>query len=124
MWRLRGRAFRRPAMAEKSDGGRSETGVSALFMNVGKADAALFMLGDKRYLIDTGTKESAEAMLRALSYYQGDRLDGVMITHTDKDHVGGLKTLLKTMYCRRPLYAPKFSTWGEDEIRRQAGRQI
>jgi competence protein ComEC len=106
--------FGRGAMAE-SDDGRSETGVSALFMNVGKADAALFMLGDKRYLIDTGTKESAEAMLRALSYYQVDRLDGVMITHTDKDHVGGLKTLLKSDIAVDALYAPKFSTVGEDE---------
>ena len=36
----------------------SADGVSALFINVGKADAALLFLGEERYLIDTGTKDS------------------------------------------------------------------
>lgn len=82
--------------------------VRAMFLNVGKADAALFCLGNQRYLIDTGTKESVDAMLRALSYYGVTHLDGVIITHIDSDHVGGLKALLKSDIKVDRLYAATF----------------
>lgn len=82
--------------------------VQAMFLNVGKADAALFCLGDQRYLIDTGTKESVDAMLRALNYFGVTKLDGVIITHLDSDHVGGLKALLKSDIIVDRLYAATF----------------
>jgi competence protein ComEC len=91
----------------------AQTAVSVLFINVGKADAALLMLGEKRYLIDTGTKESADALLYALRYYRVTQLDGVILTHTDKDHIGGLKALLKSDIAVGELYAPQF--WVADE---------
>ena len=84
--------------------------VKAMFLSVGKADAALLCLGDKRYLVDTGTKESSEAMLRALSFFGVTRLDGVIVTHTDSDHVGGLKALLKSGIAVDCLYASAFYT--------------
>ena len=84
---------------------RAETEVSALFINVGKADAALFLLGDQRFLIDTGTKDSYDQLERVLEAYGVQRLDGVLITHTDKDHVGGLKKLLKSGIAVDALYA-------------------
>lgn len=86
----------------------SDAQVSALFMNVGKADSALFMLGEKRYLVDTGTKESAEAMLKALDSFAVTHLEGVFITHTHKDHVGGLKALLESDITVDRLYAPSY----------------
>lgn len=88
--------------------GNSKT-VQAMFLNVGKADAALFCLGDQRYLIDTGTKESADAMLRALNYFGVTKLDGVIITHIDSDHIGGLKSLLKSDIRVNRLYAATFN---------------
>lgn len=84
---------------------RAETEVSALFINVGKADAALYLLGDQRFLIDTGTKDSYDQLDRVLEAYGVQRLDGVLITHTDKDHVGGLKKLLKSGIAVDALYA-------------------
>ena len=69
--------------------------VQAMFLNVGKADAALFTVAGKHYLVDTGTADAVDAILRALTYYGVTHLDGVLITHMDKDHVGGLKKLLK-----------------------------
>jgi competence protein ComEC len=98
-----------------AEGDAEPAGVKAMFLNVGKADAALFFLGDKRYLIDTGSKDSADAMLRALSYFGVDKLDGVMITHTDKDHVGGLKALMKSEIEVGTLYAPAFSTLADGD---------
>ena len=84
---------------------RAETEVSALFINVGKADAALFFLDDQRFLVDTGTKDSYDQLERVLEAYGVQRLDGVLITHTDKDHVGGLKKLLKSGIAVDALYA-------------------
>ena len=82
--------------------------VQALFINVGKADSALLLLGEKRYLVDAGSKESAAAMLDALAHFGVDRLEGVFITHTDKDHVGGLGALLKSGIQVEKLYAPAY----------------
>ena len=89
-------------------GDTNGTTVKALFINVGKGDAILLMVGEQRYLIDTGTRDSADAMLKALEYYQVTHLDGVIVTHTDKDHVGGLKTLLKSKIKVDHLYASAF----------------
>lgn len=87
--------LRAPASAE----------VRALFANVGKADAALFWLGDARYLVDTGHKDSYEQLQRVLDAYDVTHLDGIIVTHTDKDHVGGLKKLLKNGLAVDRLYA-------------------
>lgn len=83
----------------------AQTDVSALFINVGKADAALFFLGDKRVLIDTGTKDSYDQLERVLDVYGIEHLDAVIITHTDKDHAGGLKKLLKSGMSVGTLYS-------------------
>lgn len=84
---------------------RAEGPVQALFINVGKADAALFLLGDQRFLVDTGTKGSYDQLERVLTAYGVTRLSGVVITHTDKDHVGGLKKLLKSDIAVDRVYA-------------------
>ena len=84
---------------------RAEEPVQALFINVGKADAALFLLGDQRFLVDTGTKGSYDQLERVLTAYGVTRLSGVVITHTDKDHVGGLKKLLKSDIAVDRVYA-------------------
>ena len=89
--------------------------VSALFLNVGKADAALFFLGDQTYLIDTGWKTSYETLASALSRYGVTRLDGVVITHGDKDHYGGLKPLLQSGFPVDRLYASPMTTEASPE---------
>lgn len=89
-----------PAMAQSE--------VSALFINVGKADAILIFLGEECYLIDSGTKDSHEQLMRVLDVYGISHLDAVFITHTDKDHAGGLKKLFKAGITTDVLYASVF----------------
>jgi len=84
---------------------QAQTDVRALFINVRKADAALIWLGNARFLVDTGHKDSYEQLVRVLDVYGVDHLDGIIITHTDKDHVGGLKKLLKGGLKADRLYA-------------------
>ncbi len=82
-------------------GGIAETGtdipeMSLYAVNVGKADALLLRSGESAYLIDTGTEDSWPALLKALQAEEITHLDGVILTHTHKDHAGGLKYLLES----------------------------
>lgn len=85
--------------------------LSALFINVGKGDCALFFVEDKVFMVDAGPKGAWENVLRALETYGVERLHGVFITHTDKDHVGGLKKLLKSSVAVEQLYAPALHSY-------------
>lgn len=78
----------------------------ALFINVRKADAALIEVNGLRFLVDTGHKDSLDHLQQVLETYGVSRVDGIFITHTDKDHVGGLKKLLKSGFEADMLYAP------------------
>lgn len=66
---------------------------SVLFINVGRADAALIQIDGLYYLIDTGSKSSALQVLDALAMYHVERLEAVFLTHTHSDHTGGLKAI-------------------------------
>ena len=68
--------------------------LSLYAINVGKADALLLRSGKTAYLIDTGTEDSFPALLKALKAEGITYLDGVILTHTHKDHAGGLEYLL------------------------------
>ena len=85
--------------------GNAEDQIQTYFLNVGKADAILLRLNGQDYLVDTGSKESYDQMEDALRMLGVDRLAGVIITHTDKDHVGGLKKLLKSEIDVERVYA-------------------
>lgn len=62
-------------------------------VNVKKADAILVQAGGKAFLIDTGTKESAPALLGVLHRLGAERLDAIFLTHTHADHVGGVEAI-------------------------------
>ncbi len=70
-----------------------ETGMSLMAINVGKADCLLLRYADKAYLIDTGSVQSWGAVSAALKANGITALDGVVLTHTDKDHAGGIYAL-------------------------------
>lgn len=83
----------------------AETQVSALFLNVGKADAAILFLGDQRVLIDSGTKNNHDQLMRVLDAYGIRHFDAVIVTHTDKDHAGGLNKMYKAGITTDMMYA-------------------
>ena len=67
--------------------------VSLTSINVGKADCHLLTLGEQVFMIDTGSAESWGMVSRALRILGIDHLNGVILTHTDKDHAGGIQAL-------------------------------
>jgi competence protein ComEC len=86
-----------------------------LFIDVGKGDAALVMEGDRNYLIDAGPKDQWDHVSAALSQYGVSRLDGVFLTHGDKDHAGGLKPLAKSDFEVDAWYASDLYDLDKDE---------
>ena len=85
-----------------------ETELSLLAINVGKADSLLLRSGTSAYLIDTGTKKSAPALLSVLRKEGITRLTGVILTHTHADHVGGLKELLSSEIAVESIYTSRY----------------
>ena len=77
-------------------------------VNVGKADALLLHHGDASYLIDTGSAESWGQLSRALKMLGIERLDGVIVTHTDRDHIGGVPMLAASSIPVDAWYASRY----------------
>ena len=67
----------------------SDTTVEAVFFDVGKGDCILFTCGDSHVMVDAGYKETSEDILKELKKRDVESLDALIITHYDKDHVGG-----------------------------------
>lgn len=70
--------------------------LSLFAINVRKADALLLRSGGSTYLIDTGTEESFEKLYSVLKQENIERLTGVILTHTHKDHTGGFDQLIRS----------------------------
>ena len=81
---------------------------SILFVNVGKADAAILRFGEHTVLIDTGSKESAPQLLAGLNALNVTSIDAVFLTHSHSDHIGGLDALAAN-YSIPMVYSPFFS---------------
>ncbi|MBQ9326155.1 MAG: MBL fold metallo-hydrolase [Clostridia bacterium] len=71
----------------------SET-LEITFFNVGKADAIVMMLPDYTVVMDTGKNSAGAVVTRALSEKEVAHIDYMIITHFDKDHVGGADKIL------------------------------
>ncbi len=66
------------------------------FFDVGKGDAILMHLPDGRFaMIDTGYAETAPALIKKLKSLGVKEISLLIITHHDKDHVGGYPFLLE-----------------------------
>ena len=82
--------------------------LAILFVNVGKADAAILRFGETTVLIDTGSAESAPQLIAGLNALNVTHLDAVFITHSHSDHLGGLDAL-SANYEIPMVYSPYFS---------------
>ena len=69
-----------------------------LMLDVGQGDCFLISSREENVLIDCGSSSreevGSEVLIPALKYYGIDRLDSVVLTHGDLDHVNGIPALL------------------------------
>ncbi|MBR4743099.1 MAG: MBL fold metallo-hydrolase [Oscillospiraceae bacterium] len=97
--------------------------VRMVFLNVGKADAACIIVDGHAWLIDTGTSASVPILFAGLENLGISSLDGVMITHTDNDHVGGLSALLDEVAVSAVYTSSISSDWNKvEELRGEIPR--
>lgn len=82
--------------------------IEMLAASVGKGDALLVRAGGYTCLIDTGKSDAEDQLRRVLDHYKIESLDAVFITHTDKDHTGGLKWLRKSNIEIHAIYASRY----------------
>ena len=67
------------------------------FFNAGKADSCVIYNDDFAVMIDTGEKELGEEILTYLENNNITKLDYLIITHFDKDHVGSASTIINSI---------------------------
>ncbi len=83
------------------------TGCEVHILAIGKADAILLLADGKAMLIDAGYKHNAEEVVSYLKNHGVTRLEYVILTHGDKDHVGGMADVLRTFDVGTVLLSPK-----------------
>lgn len=76
---------------------------------IGKADSILITVQDQHMLIDTGEDEDIAEVLSYLEDANITSLDTLIITHFDKDHVGGADKILKQLTVKHVLM-PNYSS--------------
>lgn len=83
--------------------------LSVQFFSIGKADALLITTPDgSRILIDAGTNKNGKALAQRFRKEGVEDIDLMIITHFDKDHVGGVDQILDECSVARvliPVYA-------------------
>lgn len=76
--------------------GAKESGETEIvFFKAGKADASVILHGDDVIMIDTGLRKNADELIEALDELGVDKIDVLIISHFDKDHVGGAAEILR-----------------------------
>ena len=72
-------------------------------LKVGKADAIVLFCGGETMVIDCGEEEDGQEVLAYLQAEGVSEIDVLMITHFDKDHVGGADTVMNGISVSRVL---------------------
>jgi len=66
------------------------------FIDVGQGDCILIQVNNKNLLIDSGTSDSKQKLIRYLKNNNITKLDYVVATHPHEDHIGGMSNIIKT----------------------------
>ena len=66
-------------------------------LDVGNADCILLQSGEKTALIDAGENNDEDEVLTALKSAGVTKLDYVIATHADADHIGGMDTVIRNI---------------------------
>ena len=81
--------------------------LSVVAFKVGKADCMLVSQGNNHMLIDTGEEDDGQKIVDYLRQHNITKLDTLIITHFDKDHVGGADYILQQLVVDN-IYVPNY----------------
>jgi beta-lactamase superfamily II metal-dependent hydrolase len=85
-----------------------ESGLKVIFLNVGKGDAILLRTAESTVLIDTGYTQSGQSICDMLLDAGVTQIDALIISHFDKDHVGGAATIIRYFNIQN-VYQPDYT---------------
>lgn len=91
---------------------QSDSGMEVHFIDVGQGDATLIKAGDHAMLIDAGDNSEGTAVQSYLNSQGIEKLDYVIGTHPDADHIGGLDVVVYKFDCKKifmPAYIVTFT---------------
>ncbi|WP_283680600.1 ComEC/Rec2 family competence protein [Parablautia sp. Marseille-Q6255] len=77
--------------------GKQKDVLKIVLLKVGKADAIIAQANGKAIVIDAGEEEDGEEIVTYLKNQGLSRIEALIITHYDRDHVGGADTLVEEM---------------------------
>ena len=81
--------------------------LSVQFLKVGKADAMVLFCDGEAMVIDTGEAGDGGKVLNALSAAGVSSVKALILTHFDKDHIGGAAELLEGISVQR-VFCPDY----------------
>ena len=84
---------------------QSSTNVTIKFIDVGQGEAILIALPEKTMLIDAGPTGSAPKIAQVLQELGRDKIDYLVATHPDEDHIGGMADVISSTQIGT-IYAP------------------
>lgn len=76
------------------------------FIDVGQGDCTLIQVNNKNLLIDSGTSDSKQKLIRYLKKNNITKLDYIVATHPHEDHIGGMASVIKNFDVGE-FWAPK-----------------
>lgn len=71
--------------------------LEVVFLDAGKSDAIVILTDSSTVLIDAGRNSMGKEIVALLKTRQVERVDVMIITHFDKDHVGGADKVLEAI---------------------------
>ena len=84
---------------------QASTNVTIKFIDVGQGEAILIALPEKTMLIDAGPTGSAPKIAQVLQELGRDKIDYLVATHPDEDHIGGMADVISNTQIGT-IYAP------------------
>ena len=91
----------------RSESGPTLTPLTVTVLRVGKADAIVALSGSHALIIDAGEEEDGQEVVDFLQKRNVQTVDAMIITHFDRDHVGGADTVLEE-FPVEAVYVPAY----------------
>ena len=88
-------------------GEETEGTMRVTFFQAGAADAILIQTAHSAVLIDAGLRGDGDKLVGSLREAGVERLDALIVTHYDKDHVGGAPAVLQALPVAE-IYQPDY----------------
>jgi competence protein ComEC len=74
-----------------------------IFCDVGQGDAVLITHGFSQIIIDSGANNSISTCLNNHMPFWDRQIDLAIVTHADKDHIGGFETVLNEFFVEKMI---------------------